>query len=330
MIVAGLDGVTVDVAGAPGHFGDVGQCRPYIFGYMIYIFGYRPRPVTFPNAHSRQIFFLSCEIVHTHGDPFYSKSNIKGDAIPERLEHMGAISVVLADDHPAVLHGVADVLTSNSQMIVVAACSDGTSALQAIRKLAPTVAVLDIFMPGLNGLDVVAAISAERCPTKVVVLTAAANDERLLTAIASGAKGIILKETALHELVQCVQHVAAGGQWLPSTLIDAALTRGARGNSSDVAGSLTSREGQIVQMVAGGLSNKEIGRRLDLSEGTVKVHLHNVYSKLGVNNRTALAAMAITRHEDLQLGSTPCESCGYRLQTISREDLSNSRLIAVA
>jgi DNA-binding NarL/FixJ family response regulator len=226
---------------------------------------------------------------------------------------MEAISIVVTDDHPAVLHGVVDVLEANSDMTVVAACPDGTAALRAIRQLAPMVAVVDILMPGLNGLDVVASISAERCPTNVVVLTATASEEQLLTAIAGGAKGIVFKDAALPELVQCVRRVAAGGQWLPSNLINAALARGAR----QAAEPLTNRERQIVEMVAEGLSNKEIGRRLDLSEGTVKVHLHNVYRKLGVNNRTALAAMAITKRASLQkhLGCTQCEGYGYRLLT---------------
>ena len=146
-----------------------------------------------------------------------------------------------------------------------------------------------------------------------MVLTATASEEQLLTAIAGGAKGIVLKDAALPELVQCVRRVAAGGQWLPSNLINAALARGARRAPEP----LTNRERQIVEMVAGGLSNKEIGRRLDLSEGTVKVHLHNVYQKLRVNNRTALAAMTITKRASLQqnLGCTQCEGYGYRLLT---------------
>jgi len=209
---------------------------------------------------------------------------------------MRAVSIVVADDHPAVLHGVVDVLQSNSGITVVAACSDGIAALQAIRRLAPTVAVLDIFMPGLNGLDVVAGVSAERCPTGVVLLSATASQEQLLTAIAGGAKGIVLKDAALPELVQCVRCVAAGGEWWPSNLINTALVREAHYPVE----LLTNREQQIAQMVAGGLSNKEIGRQLDLSEGTVKVHLHNIYRKLKVNNRTTLAAMAITQRQNLQ------------------------------
>jgi two-component system nitrate/nitrite response regulator NarL len=211
------------------------------------------------------------------------------------------ISIVVADDHPAVLHGVTDILKSNSDMNVVARCIDGATALDAIRKFAPTVAVLDIFMPGLSGLDVLRHLSAERTETKLVFLTATANDEQILAAVAGGAKGIILKERALSELIECVRTVAAGATWLPADLIDAACQREAGRQSVRqlLGSSLTCRERQITLMVAEGLPNKEIGRRLDLSEGTVKIHLHNIYKKIGVNNRTALTATAIAHREHL-------------------------------
>jgi DNA-binding NarL/FixJ family response regulator len=214
------------------------------------------------------------------------------------------ISIVVADDHPAVLHGVADVLTSHHpNMTVVAACNDGASALRAIQQFAPTVAVLDVFMPGLSGLDLLARISAAHSRTKVVFLTATASEGQLLTAIARGAKGIVLKDAPLTELVQCVQAVAAGGHWLPLDLVDAALKHESRCQSAGqrLAHSLTGRERHIALMVAEGFPNKEIGRRLDLSEATVKIHLHNIYKKLGVNNRTTLAARTITHREELAL-----------------------------
>jgi two-component system nitrate/nitrite response regulator NarL len=186
-------------------------------------------------------------------------------------------------------------------MSVVAACGDGAAALQAIRQLAPTVAVVDFLMPGSNGLDLLEGISADRSATKVVLLTATATDRQLLAAVAGGAKGIVLKEAALAELVECVRRVAAGDHWLPPD-VEAALERGARCQSVSqrIVESLTIREQQIVLMLLDGLPNKDIGRRLDLSEGTVKVHLHNIYRKCRVNNRTALAAMAIACRDDLQ------------------------------
>ena len=209
---------------------------------------------------------------------------------------------MVADDHPAVLHGVADVLTSNSDMSVVAVCNNGEAALKAIQQFAPTVAVLDNSMPGLSVLDMLASMSGESCPTKVVILTATASNEQLRTAVVRGSRGIVFKEAALDELVQCVRAVAAGGHWFPPNLIDVALQRGARCESiaQRPEETLTCRERQIVELVAKGISNKEVARLFALSEGTVKIHLHNIYKKLGVNNRTALAAMAITHWEKLQ------------------------------
>ena len=134
-----------------------------------------------------------------------------------------SISIVVADDHPVVLHGVADVLRFNPDMNVVAVCGDGATALAAIRKWSPDVAVLDILMPGMTGLDVLRSIAADGLATRVVLLTATASDRQLVDAIAGGAQGIVLKEQALAELVRCIRVVAEGRQWLPSALVDAAL-----------------------------------------------------------------------------------------------------------
>ncbi|MGZ4891421.1 MAG: response regulator [Halobacteriota archaeon] len=215
------------------------------------------------------------------------------------------ISVVLADDHPAVLLGVAELLRANPDIKVAATCNNGTAVMQAIRQLTPAVAVLDFFMPGLNGLEVLANMSAERSVTRAVFLTATATDKQVLTAVSRGAKGIVLKEMALDELVQCIRVVAGGREWLPPGLIDAAFEREAARQtvSTHLAQSLTCRERQIVLLVAEGLSNKEMCRRLGLSEGTVKIHLHNIYGKVGVNNRTALAAMAVAGREELILST---------------------------
>jgi DNA-binding NarL/FixJ family response regulator len=192
-------------------------------------------------------------------------------------------------------------------MKVVASCSDGASALEAIRKWLPNVAVLDVVMPGLNGLDVMACIKADGLATKVVFLTAAASDAQLLRAIAEGVQGIVLKEEALTELVQCVRTVAEDRPWFPSALVNAALERamGRRAASQRLTQLLTTREREIVLLVAEGLSNKQVGRRLELSEGTIKIHLHTIYKKLHVNNRTTLAALAIIHRDDLASAGNP-------------------------
>jgi two-component system, NarL family, nitrate/nitrite response regulator NarL len=218
-------------------------------------------------------------------------------------EQSNLISIVVADDHPAVLHGVAEILRSTSDMTVCAACNNGAEALEAIQKWTPTVAVLDVNMPGLNGIEVLASIPSN--PTKVVFLTATATDTQILGAIAGGAKGIVLKDAALTELISCLRAVAEGGDWFPRELVDAAFERetGRRSMGLRLANSITNREREIIVMVAEGLSNKEVANRLSISEGTVKIHLHNAYQKIGVTNRTALAALAIT-HRDLLTSKT--------------------------
>lgn len=206
------------------------------------------------------------------------------------------ISIVVADDHPVVLHGVAGILRIQEDMNILAACSDGASATNAIRQFAPDVAVLDIAMPDVSGLNVLTSVIASGLDTKVVFLTALATDDQILTAIANGAKGIVLKDAAFESLVACVREVAAGRQWFPVDLVETALRRDTqqRAESRRFVQRLTEREQEIVLLVAEGLSNKEIARRINLTEGTIKIHLHNIYDKLEVPNRTALTALAIT------------------------------------
>ena len=211
------------------------------------------------------------------------------------------ISIVLADDHPIVLHGVAGLLQSDSNLNVVATCNDGTSALEAIRLHSPDIALLDINMPGMNGLEVLRSITEEKIRTKVVLLTAGASDGHIVTAIAEGAKGIVLKDTALASLVDCVRRVADGAVWFPSDIVDAALQRQSdhRLTRERLDHTLTRREREIMQLAAQGLPNKVIARRIAVSEGTVKIHLHNVYRKLGVANRTALTALALAHGDEI-------------------------------
>jgi DNA-binding NarL/FixJ family response regulator len=186
-------------------------------------------------------------------------------------------------------------------MNVLAACPDGAAAMQAIRKLKPDVAVLDLMMPGFTDLDALMCIVAEGYPTKVVFLTATATDAQLLDAVASGAVAIVLKEEALEHLVRCIMAVAAGYRWFPSHLIDAARKRETDRSSMSLRLThlLTARERQVILKVAEGFSNKEAAHQLSLCEGTIKLHLHNIYKKLGLTNRTALTGLAIAYRDQL-------------------------------
>ena len=211
------------------------------------------------------------------------------------------LRVVLADDHPVVLSGLRMLLQAERSFNVIAACSSGAAALQSMRDHEPELAVLDISMPDLTGLDVLQAIDENRIPTRVVLLTASATDDQIVTAVARGARGILLKDTAVDTLIECLHKVAAGDRWLPPELVDAALEReaGRRLRGDQIEDLLTAREREVLLLVAEGLSNKEIARRINLSDGTVKIHLHNIYQKLGTPNRTAVAVLALTYRDRL-------------------------------
>jgi two-component system, NarL family, nitrate/nitrite response regulator NarL len=209
------------------------------------------------------------------------------------------VSVVVADDHPVVLQGITEILQAQPDISVVAACSAGRAATTAIQQFAPDVAVLDIIMPDLNGLDVLLSIVRHGFKTRVVLLTAVATDDRILAAMTGGAKGLLFKDTAPDNLVDCVREVAKGKLCFPRGLVDAALEResGRQAEGKCLIGALTPREEQIALLVSEGLPNKQVARQLNMAEGTVKLHLHNIYEKLGIPNRTALSALSIT-HRD--------------------------------
>src|SRR3954468_18515097 len=207
--------------------------------------------------------------------------------------------VVLADDHPIVLRCLQALLQDQPGGEIVASAPDGAAALELIRAHEPHMAVLDINMPQLAGLDVLEAIEREGLDTRVVLLTGTASDEQIATAVERGAWGLLLKEQALDTLTECLRAVAAGRRWLPEEIVAPAVRRTTerRKNVVQLRRVLTAREYEIAGLVAEGLSNKHIARLLKLSEGTVKIHLHNMYEKLGGMdriwsvNRTSLAVL---------------------------------------
>ena len=205
---------------------------------------------------------------------------------------MCSVKVVVADPHPVVVYGLTSLLGAHDDFNVVAGCCDGTQCMQAIRDLSPDIALLDMFMPSLPGLDILAAVTSEQLPTRVVFLTAFAEDRDLLTAVARGAYGVIFKDATPSALVQSLRRVVDGRRFFPLT----------NGNGNAINGNvlmvLTEREREIMHLVAEGLANKEVGRLLNISDGTIKVHLHHIYRKLAITNRTALAALEFTHHGD--------------------------------
>jgi len=210
---------------------------------------------------------------------------------------MRCTSVVIADRHPVVLQGLTNLLGAQSGFKVVACCSDGTNCIEAIRSLVPDIAILDISLPGLTGLEILAIANSENLSTRLVFFTESVEDRELIVSAAAGAYAVILKDVALEILVQSLQQVARGHR-LPLLSSDQAIPREQKGVAitENVLAVLTDRERQIMSLVSEGLSNKEIGRRLNIADGTIKVHLHHVYQKLEISNRTVLAALAISQN----------------------------------
>jgi two-component system, NarL family, nitrate/nitrite response regulator NarL len=203
------------------------------------------------------------------------------------------VSIVIADRHPVVLYGLLAMLRPEGDFNVLASCHDGATCIRSIRNLCPDLALLDISQPSPIGYEVFAAVKGEQLSTRVVYLSSSSDARDAAGAIANGAYGIIPKDAAPHLLVGLLRQVASGMRLalpLPGTWD--AHGNGACGWSEGLPGILTQREGEIMRLVCAGLSNKEIGRELNISDGTIKIHLHHIYQKLAINNRTALAFLA--------------------------------------
>jgi DNA-binding NarL/FixJ family response regulator len=200
------------------------------------------------------------------------------------------ISLVLADDHPLILNGLTNLLLLEDDLKVLASCTNGVDAIRAVRIHQPDVVVLDICMPGMSGLEVCRKIREDKLPTRLVILTAALKDEDMADAVHLGVHGIVLKEMAPQLLIQCIRKVYTGEQWLERRATRQILEKMLRRETGtrEVIDVLTPREIELIRLVAAGLRNKEIADKLFISEGTVKVHLHNIYKKLNVDSRMAI------------------------------------------
>jgi two-component system nitrate/nitrite response regulator NarL len=202
-----------------------------------------------------------------------------------------AIRLVLADDHPVVLEGLEALFKVSNEFAVLACCPDGPTALEAIRRYRPDIAVLDIRMPTVSGLDVVRRINEERLPTRVVLLTIEIDDVQALEAVRLGVRGVLLKHMASRLLKECVRKVHAGGFWVEQESLRRVVGR-LLSEASAPEKALTATESKIVRLVCEHTRNKEIADRLQITESTVKNHLHAVYTKLNVTSRKGLLAKA--------------------------------------
>jgi DNA-binding NarL/FixJ family response regulator len=200
----------------------------------------------------------------------------------------GKVSVLVVDDHPLMREGVAAVLAGKSDLTIVGEASDGPEAIEKFRALQPDVTLMDLQMPLMSGIDAMHAIRLERPTARIVVLTTFAGDVLAQRALRAGASAYLLKERVRQELADIIRAVHQGMK-----RIEPAIALEIAGHASEQ--TLTSREAEVLELVAAGNSNKLIAKALTISEETAKTHVRNIIAKLGARDRTHAVTLGLRR-----------------------------------
>jgi len=215
---------------------------------------------------------------------------------------MEPIRVLIVDDHTLFRRGIAAVLSSQQDLKVVGEASDGLEAIQKVKEIAPDVVLMDLNMPRCSGLEATQALQAEMPQVNILVLTVSDDESDLFTAVKFGARGYILKNAEPEELTHAIFHIARGGVIISPLMATKLLTEfkdlsaeTERESVHQADAVLSPREGEVLQLVATGATNKEIGESLFISENTVKTHLQNIMEKLHLANRSQAAAYAVEK-----------------------------------
>jgi two-component system NarL family response regulator len=201
---------------------------------------------------------------------------------------MDPITILIADDHPLILAGLNALLSTMPAFRVVAQASDGQQAVELYRQHRPQVAIVDLSMPRLNGVEAIEQIRRFDAEASIVILTTYQGDEDVYRGLSAGAKAYLLKDGETAQLVDCLRTVASGRQYLPAAVAGKLAERKAHGQ-------LSRRELEILAHLATGKSNKMIARSADIEVGTVKFHVNNILAKLNVASRTEAATVAARR-----------------------------------
>jgi len=223
--------------------------------------------------------------------PLHSPQNVEGTMA-------GKIRVLLADDHALVRQGIRQFLESAEDMTVVAEADNGQEALRLIESNTPDVALLDIQMSGMNGVEAARQIKSRFPQVRVLILTAYDDDPYIYAAVQAGADGYLLKRIDVDDLLRAVRAVYRGDAVLSPEVIARVMRQMQTGRPSattEQVETLTARELEVLRLTARGLSNKEIGRRVGISDRTVQGHLASIYGKLGVAGRTEAVTEALKR-----------------------------------
>ena len=216
---------------------------------------------------------------------------------------MNTINLILADDHAVVRAGTRQLLERQPDLRVVGEAADGEEAVRLAKELKPHVVVMDVRMPKMSGVEATRRIKQEVPEVAVLVLTAHDDDEYVFALLQAGANGYLLKTAEMEELVRAIRAVAAGQSALDPVVTGKVVAQFASGRSlpdvlanvKDEYEGLTEREMEILRLVGRGLTNKDIGQQLYISDRTVQAHLSNIFSKLGVNSRTEAVMYAVRR-----------------------------------
>lgn len=199
-----------------------------------------------------------------------------------------SIRVLIADDHPIVREGLRNLVTLDPGMHVVAEAADGQETVRLATSLKPDIALVDLRMPGMDGVEALAAIRERAPEVRTVVLTTFSGDEDVYRAFRAGAKAYLLKDASRDELLSCIRAVHDGRSWVSSVAVE--------GLAAHIESSpLTPRERDVLRLVVAGQGNKEISARLRIAEGTVKAHVNRILHKLGVATRTEAVTAALRR-----------------------------------
>jgi two-component system NarL family response regulator len=201
------------------------------------------------------------------------------------------IRVLIVDDHTLLRHGLRLILNNAEGLTVIGEATDGEEAITLARELKPDVILMDVNMPGLNGIEATRRIRAAQPDIKVLMLTISKQDKDLIAAIKAGARGYLLKSAESGEVIESIQRVAAGEAILPPSMMVRVLDELA--DPAPAPRELTDREVEILKCVARGRGNKEIAANLHISENTVKTHVRHILEKLNLNNRAEAAAYAV-------------------------------------
>ena len=206
------------------------------------------------------------------------------------------LRILLADDHVTVRQGLKMLIESQDDMTVVSEASDGTAAVEQARTLRPDVVVMDISMPGMNGLVATRTLKQLQPDSVIVILTRHGDDAYLQELLRAGADGYVLKQSAASELLQAIRATAARGQYLDSALtsrVTAGFLSKSGRKTQGTGVSLSERESEVLRLIAAGYSNKEIAAQLELSVKTVEVHKANAARKLGLKGRIDIVKYAL-------------------------------------